>query len=236
MKKPKMSDNMAATPVATPPLQRKSFGYGKPARISADISSPTGKWYNQCKFTCKACPEFKYFTVPQALRMHLNGIHNLSRKEYESQYGLAETVTRYWTCLICNKELKCQKGIIIQHLLNVHSMELVDYERQYMDAGDQVVARENRKPRKRRMMTGPKVAAQEYEGGQLDMTHFLVQRMDEGLDNVSLEGPAVTQEPGTDTDTAGAVSSLSSLEVEGLEHVPWYFGCRYSCQICSKVW
>ena len=72
------------------------------------------------------------------LRMHLNGIHNLSRKEYEGTYGNAETVTRYWTCLICNKELKCQKGIIIQHLLNVHSMELVDYERQYMDAGDQV--------------------------------------------------------------------------------------------------
>jgi hypothetical protein len=21
-----------------------------------------------------------------------------------------------------------------------------------------------------------------------------------------------------------------------MEYVPWYFGCRYSCQICNKVW
>jgi hypothetical protein len=54
------------------------------------------------------------------------------------RYGNAETVTKYWTCLVCHKELKCQKGIIIQHLLNVHSLELIDYERQYMDASDQV--------------------------------------------------------------------------------------------------
>ena len=44
------------------------------------LSTCTGKWYNQCKFTCKACPEEKYFTVPQALRMHLNGIHSMTRK------------------------------------------------------------------------------------------------------------------------------------------------------------
>jgi len=81
------------------------LGSNKPERISADVSSPTGKWYNQCKFTCKACPEEKYFTVPQALRMHLNGIHGFSRKEYEATYGNAETVTRYWTCLICNKRV-----------------------------------------------------------------------------------------------------------------------------------
>jgi len=55
------------------------------------------------------------------------------------RYGNAETVTKYWTCLICHKELKCQKGIIIQHLLNVHAMELIDYERQYMDPRDQVI-------------------------------------------------------------------------------------------------
>jgi hypothetical protein len=47
-------------------------------------------------------------------------------------------VTKYWTCLVCHKELKCQKGIIIQHLLNVHTMELIDYERQYLDPSDQV--------------------------------------------------------------------------------------------------
>ena len=63
------------------------------------------------------------------------------------RFGGAETITKYWTCLICRKELKCQKGIIIQHLLNVHQLELVDYERTHMDAGDQVVAREIRKPR-----------------------------------------------------------------------------------------
>ena len=212
----------------------------KPERISADVSSPTGKWYNQCKFTCKACPEEKYFTVPQALRMHLNGIHGLSRKEYEVRYGVAETVTRYWTCLICNKELKCQKGIIIQHLLNVHSMELVDYERQYMDAGDQVVARENRKPRKRRMMNIMKGSNDSYEDGPSDLTHFLVQRMDEGMDNVSLEGPAITEEVGSEEKgtflDGNNVTSLSTLQVEGMETVPWYFGCRYSCQICNKVW
>merc|ERR1719507_1603009 len=236
VKKPKMSDSIAATPVATPPLQRKSFGYGKPARISADISSPTGKWYNQCKFTCKACPEYKYFTVPQALRMHLNGIHNLSRKEYESQYGVAETITRYWTCLICNKELKCQKGIIIQHLLNVHSMELVDYERQYMDAGDQVVARESRKPRRKRTIAQTKDSSYSY-GDPSDLSHFLVQRMDEGVDNVSLEGPAVTEELPIDPPVMDEnITSISNLEVEGMENVPWYFGCRYSCQICNKVW
>jgi len=24
--------------------------------------------------------------------------------------------------------------------------------------------------------------------------------------------------------------------VEGMDYVPWYFGCRYSCQICTKYW
>ena len=38
------------------------------------------------------------------------------------RYGCAETITKYWSCLICAKELKCQKGIIIQHLLNVHTL------------------------------------------------------------------------------------------------------------------
>ncbi len=38
------------------------------------------------------------------------------------RYGNAETITKYWSCLICAKELKCQKGIIIQHLLNVHTL------------------------------------------------------------------------------------------------------------------
>ena len=235
VKKPKMSES-ESIPQIVPPLQRKSFGYGKPTKISADISSPTGKWYNQCKFTCKACPEYKYFTVPQALRMHLNGIHNLSRKEYEAQYGMAETVTRYWTCLICNKELKCQKGIIIQHLLNVHSMELVDYERQYMDAGDQVVARESRKPRRKRAMVMTKDSSYSY-GDPSDLSHFLVQRMDEGVDNVSLEGPAITEEITEEPPVMDEnITSMSSLEVEGMENVPWYFGCRYSCQICNKVW
>lgn len=229
-KKPKFGDGFSSS-VVHRGLERRVFGH-KPERISADVSSPTGKWYNQCKFTCKACPEEKYFTVPQALRMHLNGIHNLSRKEYEANYGNAETVTRYWTCLICNKELKCQKGIIIQHLLNVHQMELVDYERQYMDAGDQVVARENRKPRKKRMMN---VMKNDSFEGPSDLTHFLVQRMDEGVDNVSLDGPAITEEV-MEANGNGNMTSMSTLEVEGMEHVPWYFGCRYSCQICNKFW
>ena len=238
-KRPKYADSFSPMmPPIHPMVERRIIGSSKPERISADVSSPTGKWYNQCKFTCKACPEEKYFTVPQALRMHLNGIHSLSRKEYEATYGNAETITRYWTCLICNKELKCQKGIIIQHLLNVHSMELVDYERQYMDAGDQVVARENRKPRKKRMMNVMKGPSDSYDGPS-DLTHFLVQRMDEGLDNVSLDGPAVTEEIDTAQTPSvmdGNVTSLSTLEVEGMENVPWYFGCRYSCQICNKVW
>merc|ERR1719400_451236 len=203
-----------------------------PPRLFADLSSPTGKWYNQCKFTCKACPDEKYFTVPQALRMHLNGIHSMSRKDYEARYGTAETITRYWTCLICNKELKCQKGIIIQHLLNVHSMELVDYERQYMDAGDQVVARESRKPRRKRTIAQTKDSSYSY-GDPSDLSHFLVQRMDEGVDNVSLEGPAVTEELPIDPPVMDEnITSISNLEVEGMENVPWYFGCRYSCQIC----
>ena len=248
-KKQKFDDSFPPLMQAHQSIERRMSGMKKPERISADISSPTGKWYNQCKFTCKACPEEKYFTVPQALRMHLNGIHGLSRKEYEGTYGNAETVTRYWTCLICNKELKCQKGIIIQHLLNVHSMELVDYERQYMDAGDQVVARENRKPRRKRVMNvikPPQMQMQDTFDGPSDLTHFLVQRMDEGLDNVSLEGPAITEELSSDQAQVAQVmdgqvmdsqvTSLSTLEVEGMEHVPWYFGCRYSCQICNKVW
>ena len=259
----------------------------KPERIHAETSSPTGKWYNQCKFTCKACPEEKYFTVPQALRMHLNGIHSMSRKQYEGIHGSAETITRYWTCLICNKELKCQKGIIIQHLLNVHAMELVDYERQYMDAGDQVVARETKRPRKKRMvnpmtmqaigmegmamqaigmegmtmqaigmegmpmqaigMEGMAMQAIGMEGMNMnisqesnesfndpdDLSQFLVQRMDEGSDSLSIEGPAVTGEVSQDGEE---VTSVSKMEVEGMDHVPWYFGCRYSCQICQKVW
>ena len=239
-KRPKFGDSLPPLMQAHHSIERRMMGMNKPERISADVSSPTGKWYNQCKFTCKACPEEKYFTVPQALRMHLNGIHGLSRKAYEVMYGPAETVTRYWTCLICNKELKCQKGIIIQHLLNVHSMELVDYERQYMDAGDQVVARENRKPRKRRMMNMMKGSGDSYEAGPSDLTHFLVQRMDEGMDNVSLDGPAITEEVNSDEKETSMdgnnVTSLSTLTVEGMEHVPWYFGCRYSCQICNKVW
>ena len=32
------------------------------------------------------------------------------------------------------------------------------------------------------------------------------------------------------------VLDTCSLQVEGMEYVPWYFGCRYSCQICQKVW
>merc|ERR1719281_2131935 len=70
--------------------------------------------------------------------------------------------------------------------------------------------------------------------------------MDEGLDNVSLEGPAITEELSSDQAQVAQVmdgqvmdsqvTSLSTLEVEGMEHVPWYFGCRYSCQICNKVW
>merc|ERR1719270_1774130 len=63
--------------------------------------------------------------------------------------------------------------------------------------------------------------------------------MDEGLDNVSLDGPAVTEEIDTAQTPSvmdGNVTSLSTLEVEGMDHVPWYFGCRYSCQICNKVW
>jgi predicted transcriptional regulator/uncharacterized C2H2 Zn-finger protein len=264
----------------------------KPERIHADLSSPTGKWYNQCKFTCKACPDEKYFTVPQALRMHLNGIHSMSRKDYESRYGTAETITRYWTCLICNKELKCQKGIIIQHLLNVHAMELVDYERQYMDAGDQVVARESKRPRKNRMLN--KLAMQALANGHAgtgqwpvamnamnmnvmnmamsmpsnqeanesfsdpgDLSQFLVQRMDEGPDQLSIEGPNQLSIEGPDqlsiegptqlsiegpavtsevNEEPQEITSMSKLEVEGMDHVPWYFGCRYSCQICKKVW
>ena len=235
VKKQRTNDGFSS-PMGPGLVEQRRMMSHKPARISADVSSPTGKWYNQCKFTCKACPEEKYFTVPQALRMHLNGIHSLSRKAYEAQYGNAETVTRYWTCLICNKELKCQKGIIIQHLLNVHQMELVDYERQYMDAGDQVVARENRKPRKKRMMNNMNnmMKNDSYDGPVSDLTHFLVQRMDEGVDNVSLEGPAITEE--VMDASSNTVTSMSTLEVEGMEHVPWYFGCRYSCQICNKFW
>jgi len=247
-KRPKLTDSIPPlVPIqpSIPPLQHKVMEVRKSDKISADVSSPTGKWYNQCKFTCKACPEEKYFTVPQALRMHLNGIHSLSRKVYELTYGNAETVTRYWTCLICNKELKCQKGIIIQHLLNVHSMELVDYERQYMDAGDQVVARESRKPRKNRVQNNMKIQKNvpvDTYADPSDLSRFLVQRMDEGLDSVSLEGPAITEElpidPPMDDSlpVSDHITSISTLEVEGMEHVPWYFGCRYSCQICNKVW
>jgi hypothetical protein len=32
---------------------------------SMTCSECPGKWYNQCKFTCKACPDEKNFTVPQ---------------------------------------------------------------------------------------------------------------------------------------------------------------------------
>ena len=271
--------------MAIPPAMAKPFNIaalsnaasaspGEPPRMFADTSSPTGKWYNQCKFTCKACPEEKYFTVPQALRMHLNGIHSLSRKEYESRWGNAETITKYWTCLICQKELKCQKGIIIQHLLNVHTMELVDYERQYMDAGDQVVARENRKPRKNARVPLPTPAIFPSPGGghagsndQLmeespgDLSSFLVQNMQEGVDSVTLDGPVITEEVSldegsslTDADLSSSddyglhqaelphhhpdesVTSMSLLEVEGMDYVPWYFGCRYGCQICGKYW
>merc|ERR1719384_1533394 len=86
------------------------------------------------------------------------------------------------------------------------------------------------------MMKGPNDS---YDGPS-DLTHFLVQRMDEGLDNVSLDGPAVTEELDSDQTAtvmdSSNVTSLSTLEVEGMENVPWYFGCRYSCQICNKVW
>merc|ERR1712106_293703 len=241
-KRPKLTDSippLVPIQASIPPLEQKVLSLVKSDRILAYVASPTGKWYNQCKFTCKACPEEKYFTVPQALRMHLNGIHSLSRKEYEGTYGGAETITKYWTCLICNKELKCQKGIIIQHLLNVHSMELVDYERQHMDAGDQVVARESRKPRKSRVMSAitiPKNDSNDSYADPSDLSRFLVQRMDEGLDNVSLEGPAITEELPIDPPMDENITSISTLEVEGMEHVPWYFGCRYSCQICNKVW
>jgi len=241
-KRPKLTDSIPPlVPIqqTEPPLEQRVVPQRKNERISADVHSPTGKWYNQCKFTCKACPEEKYFTVPQALRMHLNGIHSLSRKEYEGRYGGAETITKYWTCLICNKELKCQKGIIIQHLLNVHSMELVDYERQYMDAGDQVVARESRKPRKIRVMSEapiPKNDSNDAYPDPSDLTRFLVQRMDEGMDNVSLDGPAITEELPIDPPMDENITSISTLEVEGMDHVPWHFGCRYSCQICNKVW
>ena len=27
-----------------------------------------------------------------------------------------------------------------------------------------------------------------------------------------------------------------SQVVNNMEHVPWYFGCRYSCKLCKKVW
>merc|ERR1719228_1280667 len=67
-----------------------------------------------------------------------------------------------------------------------------------------------------------------------DLTQFLVQRMDEGASSIKVEGPVVTGE------LAGQqreeLTSVSRLEVEGMDQVPWYFGCRYSCQICQKVW
>jgi predicted transcriptional regulator len=125
-------------------------------------------------------------------------------------------------------------------------MELVDYERQYMDAGDQVVARETKRPRKNRMMS--KLAMQAMSMNMTmnmsqeanesfsdagDLSQFLVQRMDEGSDSLSLEGPAVTGEVGEEPEE---VTSISKMVVEGMDHVPWYFGCRYSCQICQKVW
>merc|ERR1719264_1618869 len=68
-----------------------------------------------------------------------------------------------------------------------------------------------------------------------DLTAFLVQRMDEGSDSLSLEGPAVTGEV-EESSEVQEVTSISKMEVEGMDHVPWYFGCRYSCQICRKTW
>ena len=65
----------------------------------------------------------------------------------------------------------------------LHSFqELIDYERGYMDAGDQVVAREQRKPRKNARQTLPPPpnmrldSNDSYDPG-VDLSSFLLQRM-----------------------------------------------------------
>ena len=152
----------------------------------------------------------KYFGALYALQRHLRGFHGLNRKEYEDIYGCAEATINYWTCRICNKNLKCQKFIIVQHLNYLHSMELGDYERRYMIAKDEY----------------------EAEEGKQNETMFSAFTLENGIEVVPLDQP----EKHKDFLVNEPITSISGLPVEGGVHMPWYYGCRYSCRICNKIW
>ena len=79
-----------------------------------------------CVHMCALCNN-KFKTIASISR-HLRDVHEMSRQEYQMQYGDSEIVKRMFTCELCNKDIKHTRSIIGSHMKLVHLISWKEYQ------------------------------------------------------------------------------------------------------------
>ncbi|CAB4061533.1 unnamed protein product [Lepeophtheirus salmonis] len=91
--------------------------------------------WNQCKYQCCFCK--KTTQSRSSMTSHIANTHGIPIKEYkERNYPDIEVVTNWFQCRLCSTKTKFVKDCISPHLKMSHSIDIEDYERQYMRPED----------------------------------------------------------------------------------------------------